>query len=57
MKFNRSLINELALNVTDGEHASVKDDANGEYFLLSNKNIKGGKITYDNNDRKINQSK
>ena len=56
MMFKRSLINDLSANVTDGEHASVKDDENGAYFLLSNKNIKSGKIVYDEYDRKISES-
>lgn len=56
MMFKRSLINDLSANVTDGEHASVKDDENGTYFLLSNKNIKSGKIVYDEYDRKISES-
>jgi type I restriction enzyme S subunit len=55
MEIRRSKISELSKNVTDGEHASVIDDLNGEYFLLSNKNIKDGKILYDNTDRKINK--
>lgn len=56
MNFKRSVINEIAANVTDGEHASVLDDLNGTYFLLSNKNIKNGKIIYDESDRRINQT-
>lgn len=54
MKFKRSVISALANNVTDGEHASVLDDIDGNYFLLSNKNIKDGKVIYDKSDRKIN---
>lgn len=54
MEFKRSKISDLALNVTDGEHGSVIDDASGSYYLLSNKNIRDGKIIYDNSDRKIN---
>ncbi len=55
MIFKRSLINDLSVNVTDGEHASVNDDENGAYFLLSNKNIKSGKIVFDEYDRKISE--
>ncbi|MDD5664185.1 MAG: restriction endonuclease subunit S [Victivallaceae bacterium] len=53
MRFNRKKINELALNVTDGEHATVIDDALGEYYLLSNKNIKDSRVVFDDSDRKI----
>ncbi|WP_370391070.1 restriction endonuclease subunit S [uncultured Winogradskyella sp.] len=53
MKFDRFKIGDLADNVTDGEHGSVIDDANGKYYLLSNKNIKNSKISYDESDRKI----
>ena len=48
-------INDLAINVTDGEHGSVKNDIHGEYYLLSNKNINNSKILISNNDRKISE--
>lgn len=54
MKFVRHKIGELCHNVTDGEHGTVINDENGDFYLLSNKNIKNGKIVYDGNDRKIN---
>ncbi len=53
MRLNRKKIIELALNVTDGEHTTVNDDALGEYYLLSNKNIKDNKVVFDDSDRKI----
>ena len=46
----------MSKNVTDGEHGSVIDDPIGEYFLLSNKNIRNGKIIFDENDRKISRT-
>ncbi|MGB3947829.1 MAG: restriction endonuclease subunit S [Bacteroidia bacterium] len=53
MKLNRTILKNLTLNITDGEHGSVIDDENGKYYLLSNKNIINGKISYNNSDRKI----
>ena len=47
---------DFCLKITDGEHGSVLDDNNGEYFLLSNKNIINGHVNIDNNDRKINSA-
>ncbi len=44
---------DICVNITDGVHNSVKDDTNGDYYLLSCKNIKGGLITIGNNERKI----
>ena len=46
---------EVCNNITDGVHNSVKDDINGNYYLLSCKNIKGGVITIGENERKINK--
>lgn len=51
----RSKLKYLALHITDGEHTSVTDDANGNCFLLSNKNIVDSNIVITNTDRKINQ--
>ena len=48
-------LDNLCLNITDGEHASVIDDPAGKYFLLSNKNIVNGQIKYDNTDRVISE--
>lgn len=48
-------LNELTLNITDGTHDSIKDDPEGECFLLSSKNIKNGLVCLDEKERKINQ--
>ena len=42
MKFKREKIGSLSVNVTDGEHGSVINDIEGNFYLLSNKNIKNG---------------
>ena len=46
---------DYCLNITDGEHGTVIDDPNGDYYLLSNKNIIDGKIVITDTDRKINK--
>ena len=46
-------LDELTHHITDGEHGSVKDDANSNYYLLSNKNIVNGQVIINDNDRKI----
>ena len=48
-------LSEISLNVTDGEHGTVKDDKSGKYFLLSCKNIKNGNINITSSDRAINE--
>lgn len=48
-----SKLKNYCLNITDGEHGSVKDDSLGNYYLLSNKNIINGEIIFDSSDRKI----
>lgn len=55
MKTNKYKLSEISLNVTDGEHGTVKDDSNGKYFLLSCKNIKNGFINIASNERMINE--
>ena len=47
-------IADIALNVTDGVHNTVKDDPEGQYLLLSCKNIKGGSLSIGASERKIN---
>lgn len=47
-------IADIALNVTDGVHNTVKDDPEGQYLLLSCKNIKGGLLSIGSSERKIN---
>jgi type I restriction enzyme S subunit len=47
-------LKDLCINITDGEHGSVKDDVNGIYFLLSNKNIINGNLVINQlEDRRI----
>lgn len=53
-KIKKVKLKELCLHITDGEHASVLDDLNGNYYLLSNKNIIDGNIICCDSDRKIN---
>jgi type I restriction enzyme S subunit len=48
-------LKDVCIKITDGVHNTVKDDENGKYLLLSCKNIKGGKITIGNNERRINE--
>lgn len=49
-------LKEISIHITDGEHGTVKDDPNGEYYFLSNKNIVDNEIKYNNNDRRINKT-
>lgn len=53
-EMQRVPLSEVTLNITDGVHNTVKDDPDGEYFLLSCKNIKGGVLTIGTSERKIN---
>ena len=46
---------DVCENITDGVHNTVVDDPNGEYLLLSCKNIKGGFLTISSSERKINK--
>ena len=55
METKKYKLSEISLNVTDGEHGTVKDDNNGNYFLLSCKNIKNGLINITSSERKINE--
>ena len=54
--FTKGKISDIALNVTDGVHNTVIDDPNGDYFLLSCKNIKGGTLSIGSSERRINKS-
>lgn len=47
-------IADIAINVTDGVHNTVKDDPEGQYLLLSCKNIKGGILSIGTSERRIN---
>ena len=47
-------LDEICLKITDGTHSTVKDDSDGNCFLLSAKNIKNGHVCYNTDtDRKI----
>lgn len=46
-------IADIALNVTDGVHNTVHDDPEGEFLLLSCKNIKGGSLNIGSSERRI----
>ena len=48
-------IADISLNVTDGVHNTVKDDPNGNYLLLSCKNIKGSSLSIGSSERQINK--
>ena len=52
-KLNKVKISDVALNITDGVHNTVIDNPNGEYYLLSCKNIKGGALSIGSSERKI----
>lgn len=47
-------LKDCTIKITDGTHSTVKDDPNGEYFLLSCKNVKNGLIVLGEKERKIN---
>lgn len=50
-------LNDVCCLITDGEHGSVKDDPQGDFFLLSNKNIiDNGDIFISKNDRRIDKA-
>ena len=46
-------IADIALNVTDGVHNTVHDDPQGDFLLLSCKNIKGGSLSIGPTERRI----
>ncbi|MBE6206255.1 MAG: restriction endonuclease subunit S [Rikenellaceae bacterium] len=46
-------LGEIALHITDGVHNTVIDSPNGEYYLLSCKNIKSGSLLIGSNERRI----
>ena len=47
-------LGDVCIQITDGVHNTVRDDPNGEYYLLSCKNLKNGQIVIGKNERKIN---
>ena len=56
MGFNTYYLKDVTLNISDGVHNTVIDDPAGTCFLLSAKNIKNGRITFGEDDRRINES-
>lgn len=46
-------IADVAFNVTDGVHNTVYDDPEGEFLLLSCKNIKNGTLSIGSTERRI----
>lgn len=48
-------VGSLCASVTDGTHSTVKDDPEGDCYLLSCKNVKGGMLVTSDKDRKINR--
>ena len=46
-------LSEIALHITDGVHNTVIDSPEGEYYLLSCKNIKSGQLLIGSNERRI----
>lgn len=56
MELKKYKLEECCLHITDGEHGSVNDDLQGDYYLLSNKNIINGNIVISKDDRKINKA-
>ena len=53
---NKVFLKDVCLNITDGEHGSIKDDKAGNYYYLSNKNIIDNRIIFNSKDRKINKT-
>lgn len=49
-------LKEYCINITDGEHGSVKEDLSGEYYFLNNNNIMNSGITIKPNDRRISKT-
>ena len=46
-------LNDICLNITDGTHSTVHDCDGTDYYLLSCKNIKQGRINISKDDRTI----
>lgn len=55
-KWEEVKLGDVCLQITDGVHNTVKDDVNGNCYLLSCKNIKNGIIIIGDNERKINKT-
>ena len=48
-------LSDITIKVTDGEHGTVKDNKDGQCYLLSCKNIKNGRIEIGQNERRIDE--
>ena len=46
-------LKDYCINITDGEHGSVKDDPNGKFYYLNNNNITENGIRIRKDDRRI----
>ena len=55
LRFYKKQLGEIALHITDGVHNTVTDSQQGEYYLLSCKNIKRGQLFIGSNERRIDQ--
>ena len=49
-------LKEYCLNITDGEHGSIPDVADSEYYFLNNNNITDNGIVINPTDRKISKA-
>lgn len=56
MEMKKYKLGELTLNITDGEHGSVKQEKNGSYYLLNNNNITEEGIVINATDKKISET-
>lgn len=48
-----SKLKDYCINITDGEHGSIKDNPTGEFYFLNNNNITQTGIEIHENDRKM----
>lgn len=53
--FSPTKLSSITLAITDGTHSTIQDDPNGDYLLLSSKNIKDGLIQIKDDERRINK--
>lgn len=53
IKWQDVKLKDVCIQITDGVHSTVKDNSNGDYFLLSCKNLKNGQIVIGKSERKI----
>lgn len=53
IKWQEVKLGDVCTQITDGVHNTVRDNSNGDCFLLSCKNLKNGQIVIGENERKI----